>query len=435
MGLLKQTDNQYYSTRKSWEIYSATQRYYEVSSARGSFHDHHTALASINALNPFVKVYVNNVLYSQRVVDDNNPTQTIQRWKFFFDPSTLFANSNVWLLEFDPDYIPEVGSIVDIEIDNSIWFDPESGVTQQTTNNYQVTSLEDIISNFMIAYTGEDKIISKVSRTDVQFHAMRGLQEMSFDTFKSCKAQEFEVPPSLVMPLPRDYVNYVKLSWKDSTGIKRVIYPTKYTSNPSAIKQKTTVDDEFESAQVGDPNFNADDGTYYTDSNDLTYNKNSDTWDSYKSSGASTNASPAHLHGSTSHRHYDEYAYSRDRINTRYGISPEHAQANGSYYIDCNKGLIHFSSALSGLTVIIDYISDSLGADNEMVVHKMAEEAMYKWIVCAIMSTRADVPEHAIQRYKKERRAAMRTAKLRLSNIKLEEITQILRGKSKFIKH
>ena len=37
--------------------------------------------------------------------------------------------------------------------------------------------------------------------------------------------------------------------------------------------------------------------------------------------------------------------------------------------------------------------------------------------------------------YKKEARVAKRNAKLRLSNIKLEEITQILRGKSKHIKH
>jgi hypothetical protein len=240
---------------------------------------------------------------------------------------------------------------------------------------------------------------------------------MSFDTFKSCKSQEFEVPSSLIMMLPRDYVNYVKLSWKDSAGIKRIIYPTKYTSNPFAIKQDSD----------GNPDFNADDGTNYTDSNDLIYNKNSDTWNSYKSSDSSEK---------------DNYSYKDDENavywpneGKRYGISPENAQTNGSYYIDCNRGMIHFSSALSGLTVVIDYISDSLGTDSEMVVHKMAEEAMYKWIVCAIMSTRADVPEHAIQRYKKEKRAAMRVAKLRLSNIKLEEITQILRGKSKFIKH
>ena len=70
-----------------------------------------------------------------------------------------------------------------------------------------------------------------------------------------------------------------------------------------------------------------------------------------------------------------------------------------------------------------------------MQVHKFAEEAMYKWIAHAIMSTRANVQEHVVQRFKKERFAAVRQAKLRLSNIKLEEITQILRGKSKQIKH
>ena len=35
----------------------------------------------------------------------------------------------------------------------------------------------------------------------------------------------------------------------------------------------------------------------------------------------------------------------------------------------------------------------------------------------------------------KIRFAETRKAKLRLSNIKIEEITQVLRGKSKFIKH
>ena len=67
--------------------------------------------------------------------------------------------------------------------------------------------------------------------------------------------------------------------------------------------------------------------------------------------------------------------------------------------------------------------------------HKLAEEAMYKQIAYAIISTRSNMPEYVVQRYKKEARASRRQAKLRLSNIKLEEITQILRGKSKHIKH
>ena len=38
-------------------------------------------------------------------------------------------------------------------------------------------------------------------------------------------------------------------------------------------------------------------------------------------------------------------------------------------------------------------------------------------------------------RYKKDRYAALRNAKIRLSNIKLGEFIQVMRGKSKWIKH
>ena len=71
----------------------------------------------------------------------------------------------------------------------------------------------------------------------------------------------------------------------------------------------------------------------------------------------------------------------------------------------------------------------------EPIIHKFAEEAMYKWIVYGCLIARLDVPEYVIARFKKEKFAETRKAKLRLSNIKLEEITQILRGKSKQIKH
>jgi hypothetical protein len=85
--------------------------------------------------------------------------------------------------------------------------------------NYQFVSLTDIINQFMLVYVGEDKIIPKAKRLDVAFHAQRALAELSFDTFKSFKAQEILVPSNLQMILPHDYVNYTKLSWVDSAGI------------------------------------------------------------------------------------------------------------------------------------------------------------------------------------------------------------------------
>jgi len=271
---------------------------------------------------------------------------------------------------------------------------------------YQFVSLTDIITQFMFIYVGEDKIISKASRTDVAFHAQRGLAEMSFDTFKSTKALEITVPATLQMTLPQDYIGYVKVSWVDGSGIKHVIYPASKTSNPTKPTQ----------ASDGSYTFNGADGSMLTDSE-------STTWASYNSATPSENQND----------YQDDVYWPLD--GERYGLDPQHAQANGSFYIDENAGKIHFSSNISGKTVILDYISDSLGTEDEMKVHKFAEEAMYKWISCAILSGKSNIPEYQVNRFKKEKFAAVRTAKLRLSNLKLEELTQILRGKSKQIKH
>jgi hypothetical protein len=269
---------------------------------------------------------------------------------------------------------------------------------------YQFTSLEHIINQFIIAYVGEDKIISKIKRTDVAFHAMRALQELSFDTFKSTKSQEIVVPASLTMVLPQDYVNYIKLTWSDSSGIEHVIYPAAKTSNPLQVQQNAAGDYQF-------------DGTALDVDNTST-----------------TNASFNTMSLSQNTNDYDDDTF-LSFSGERYGLDPQYAQVNGSFFIDELTGKIHFSSNISGKTVILKYISDSLGTDAEMKVHKLAEEAMYKHIAYAILSTRANVQEYVIQRFKKERFAETRKAKLRLSNIKLEEITQILRGKSKQIKH
>ena len=152
--------------------------------------------------------------------------------------------------------------------------------------------------------------------------------------------------------------------------------------------------------------------------------ESSTTWGNYKSNTPSEN----------NNDDYEDDTY-WPAHGERYGLDPQHAQANGSFYIDQLSGKIHFSSNISGKTVILDYISDSLGTDNEMQVHKFAEEAMYRWIAHAVLAGKSNIPEYQVNRFKKEKFAAVRTAKLRLSNLKLEELTQVLRGKSKQIKH
>ena len=108
----------------------------------------------------------------------------------------------------------------------------EAYYTGSNLGNYQFVSFADLKNNFLVSYVGEDKIIPKVKIPDVNFHIQRAIAELSYDTLKSHKSQEIDVPPSLQMKIPHDYVNYVKLMWHDDAGVERIIYPVRKTSNP-----------------------------------------------------------------------------------------------------------------------------------------------------------------------------------------------------------
>ena len=278
--------------------------------------------------------------------------------------------------------------------------------TGSSFGDYQFVTLDNIINAFMISYVGESKIISKVNRTDVQFHAMRAIQELSYDVLRSFKSQEIEVPNTLSMSLPQDYVNYIKVARIGSDGLERILYPARKTSDPFAITQDT-------------------DGVYQFTGNDLTEQVPSDSSANFKSQEP------------VNYQLYDINYSSDIEISTegrRYGLEPEHSQINGSYFIDNLRGLIKFGSALAGVTITLHYVSDGLGSDSETVVHKFCEEACYKHIAYGILSTRSNIPEYIVQRFKKERFAEGRKAKIRLSNIKIEEFAQVLKGLSKPIK-
>ena len=515
----------------------------------------------------------------------------------------------------------------------------ENNIDQSPFGEYQFVSLDDIVSQFMVVYVGEGKLINKVSRVDVGFWAQRALAELSFDTLKSIKSQQINLPPSLTMVLPADYVNYTHISWVDEKGIKYPIYKTTKTSNPFQIAQEEEgvyfFGDNSQLVQNGDLNYNFTDNfsattaslvkldnsgdkfqtllegrtgwfgsrvfnslvnnnvefrnaphktgsTYHgsaqafwqeidvTGMTTLEISANatsieSGTGTSYRQDevteetiaetfthsasavrfGLSTIAPDANnirnitVEGALAANHasaeyfdlgyvewtagesgeksitgvdvsnvsgtvyvlasgqanwpssnatnrpdpymevtstIDELSVRSDanpnnlkrengfesstwtkfkgessteatnnsttdvddfRINAagqRYGLEPSAAQNNGSFYIDEELGRIHFSSNISGKDVILDYISDSLGTWSEMKVHKFAEEAMYRSITHGVLSTKSNVPEYIVQRAKKEKFAATRQAKLRLSNIKISDLTRVLRGKSKQIK-
>ena len=290
--------------------------------------------------------------------------------------------------------------------------------------DYRYIPLNEIIDSFNATYLGKGKILENAIGHDVTFHAIRGVQELSYDTIRCTKDLEVEIPPTLVLVMPLDYVNYVKLSWSDGNGVERIIYPTSKSSNPFNPTQAIQNWGGFTTGGSG---------TDLTQAADADGNYISTTSENY--SGQTT----ADIGSVDADAVDDEYG---QLVGARYGLDPQHAQANGSFYIDEARGKFHFSSNISGKTVILRYISDGISSTStggisltNTLVPKLAEEAIYKHMLYGILLSMKDSPAGLLAQIKKEKFAETRKAKLRLSNIKLEELTQILRGASKHIKH
>ena len=285
---------------------------------------------------------------------------------------------------------------------------------QENYGSYAYTSLNDVINGFIATYVGEHKLIGDVKRTDVIFHAKRGLQEFSYDTLKSVKSQEITIPPSLGVTIPQEYVNYVSLAYIDQLGVRHPIYPANnLTSSPYEVPLQDEAGD-YTMDNTGD----LLEGTSVTnerwgEANDRLLNGNI-TFDDYWSYGSYLTGNPFY--------------------GQRYGNDPQNSQRNGWFNMNERDGTIAFSSNLKDRLIILDYISDGLAYDLDSRIPKMAEDALYAHILYSILAGRINQPEYVIQRLKKDRSAKLRNAKIRLSNIKLSEIAQVMRGKSKWIK-
>ena len=307
-------------------------------------------------------------------------------------------------------------------IANGTWFmiQLRQAAVDNNYGSYEYISINDVVNNYLVAYVGEGKLVPNVKRTDVIFHAKRGLQEFSYDTLKSIKSQELQVPVNLSLVIPQDYVNIVRLSFIDELGVKRIIYPANnLTTAPYAALTQDSVGMPIQDANSNNvevppttiERWNQADTRKITGNYSWNAAYNTDAW----------------LQGYP--------MLWQQAVGERYGLNPSTTQVNGWYLIDERQGTFNFSSNLVGRLIVLEYISDGLATDLDTKVPKLAEDAMYAHINHSILASRINQPEYIVQRFKRERSAKLRNAKIRLSNIKLDQIVQVMRGKSKWIKN
>tara|TARA_R100001530_G_scaffold135997_1_gene114812 strand:+ start:701 stop:1831 length:1131 start_codon:yes stop_codon:yes gene_type:complete len=375
MGLLGTTTAEQY--------YNSSQRF-TTTAAQASSGDFQLTVSNLPANEDAFIVYVNGTEVNQSTYTFPKATTT----------DTINFTSG----------LPILGDVVLIDfIDRSL-------------GDYRYINLTDIVTNFMYGYTGNGKVLNNINKSEILFQAKRGIQEFAYDVARIEKIQEISVPPSLTIPMPQDYVHYVRLSWVDTAGVEHPIFPARYTSRPSESI-----------AQDSDDNYLFDeDGGVLQMTPSVTEDRFTNEFVLDKFSGKS-NKDDYYLFS-----HY--IANNLQTSSSRIGLNPETTNYNGVFIIDEVNGQFGFDSSMADRIITLKYVSDGLAQDGEMRIHKFAEDAIYKYIYHAILSTTLNIPEFQIMRAKKERRAAMRNAKLRLSSIKLQELTQVMTGKAKIIK-
>jgi len=370
--------------------------------------------------------------------DPTDPNYALNNFKVYVSPTGLSGSYVEQVAPIDPftvsnnvlevSSIPANGSYIVVQLkklDGGIYGDTPSAkaygnTVEENYGSYQYISLQDAIQNFMVGYVGDGKLIQKVKKSDVIFFAKRALQEFSYDTLRSVKSIELTIPNSGSVILPQDYVNYVGVSWFDNAGVKHPILPVNnLTINPYDLpvqdNKGVPIQDIYDVTIQGT---SIVEGRWRANRSDFNFQDFIDnTWLGY-----------ALYYGDWGFGLYSGWG-------ELYGLEPQFANMNGYFSFNDREGKISFSSELINKVIVLEYISDGLADSMDTKIPKLAEDALYAAIAHSIVASRINQPEYIVQRLKKERYAKLRNAKIRLSNIKLEEIVQVMRGKSKWIKH
>lgn len=294
------------------------------------------------------------------------------------------------------------------------------GVNPEDKNwgSYQYVSLQDIVNNFLLMYSGNHSLVNNEERYKVLFHAKRAVQELNYDAFKEMKVLELTVPDNLRFILPSDYVNWVRISlYKD--GWLRPMSENIQTLSAKAYLQDNTGRILFDNyGNALSPEYSDIDFDRLTKIKKSIYLNRGSQYDGQYG------------------WNYDGMWYFDYSIGAAYGLNTETANFNPTFNIDRKAGIINFDSPMSGQQCVLEYVSDGMeGGDNSLItVNKLFEKYIYAYIQYEILNAKFGVQEYVINRARKEKSALLRNAKIRISNIHPGRLLMNMRGLDKQIK-
>ena len=282
----------------------------------------------------------------------------------------------------------------------------------------QYVSLSDVVNNFMLIYTGNHNLISNEPRHRVLYHAKQAIKELNYDAMKEVKALQLDVDDQLRYIMPRDYVDYVRISLYEN-GMLYPLNQSNKTMTANAYLQDNSGSIMFdESGNILSPEMSGIDTDRIDGAMKTEYLNNNLPFD-----------------GSYAYNNEGDWFF-RYGVGQRYGLNTETANANPLFEIDRKAGVILFNSQMAGKSVVLEYISDGMenGDDTSVSVHKFFEKFIYAYINYNILSSKMGVQEYVVTRARKEMVALLRNARIRISDFDPQKLLMPLRGRSKWLK-
>ncbi len=269
--------------------------------------------------------------------------------------------------------------------------DQEYILNKEAHGAYQYVSLKTIIDNMILESLDDDSYLKNTARFRLLQYAKQGIRELTQEAANDILAFEITVPDNLVVVVPKDYVNWVRISLVTRDPITNGFMLQPLNENR---------------------NINTAIGYLQDHKGDLLFDNNGMI--------LTSDSSNAYAH-----------PYKRYKVSDLSSCGPgkfldtSKVSKYGEFVIDERKGKILFSSDLMDKEVVIEYISDGLQAElneEEVTIHKDLQETLENWIYYACIERRRNVPANEKQRALLRYKTTLHQAKLDRLNIKLYEI-------------
>ncbi|WP_430611498.1 hypothetical protein [Flavobacterium sp. JP2137] len=258
--------------------------------------------------------------------------------------------------------------------------------------NYQYVSLKEIIDNMLFEATDDDSYLKNIKRFRLFHYALQAIKEANKSTANDILAFEITVPDNLVVIVPQDYVNYVRVSVVVLDASNGGFY-----LQPLDINENISTAVGYLQDHKGEILFDENGGILTADS----------------------------LNG---------YAKPYKKYSIPSGCSGSTAKTSqlskyGQFKVDERAGKFLFSSDLTDKEVVIEYVSDGLQAglrEEEITVHKYLQKAIEDFIYHACIERKRNVPANEKLRASNLYKSSLHKAKMARANFDLMQIAKSL---------